>query len=499
MDFSNFLYMKQEVSLMIVFIFLFLYDVFCSEKGKQRFQLVACTLFAIHTIFGFLPHILDAIFGIKYNLGIGILGCFSFPTGDAFGGMFISSDMTIFMKNILNIATLLVLLQTNNWLKADDTVHKRGEFFIITMVTLLGMYLMVSAGNFMMLFIGMETAALPLACLAAFDKYKEKSAEAGAKFILISALSSGVTLFGMSFLYGATGTMYFSDMTAQIMSNPMVIIGFIFFFAGLGFKLSLVPFHLWTADVYEGAPTSVTAYLSVVSKGAAAFALIFAIYKVFGNIGIVWHHIIWFLAVITITLGNLFAIRQKDIKRFFAFSSISQAGYILLGIIAGTAQGMTAMTYFVLVYVFSNLAAFGVISAVENKNGGDTRISAFNGLYKSNPKLSLVMMLAVFSLAGIPPLAGFFSKFWIFMAAFAQGQHVLVFIALLNTVISLYYYLLIIKAMFINESEEGAVQRFTTDGYNKTSLVLCVIGIFAIGILSCIYAYIGTLSFGVIR
>ncbi len=494
MDFSNFLLMKQEISLMVVFIILFLYDVFCSEKRKQQFQLVACSLFAIHTIFGFLPYILEAIFGMRYHFG---MNAFAFPAGEAFGGMFISSDITVLMKNILNIATLLVLLQTNNWLRSDDTVHKRGEFFTITLVTLLGMYLMVSAGNFMMLYIGMETASLPLACLAAFDKYKEKSAEAGAKYILVSALSSGITLFGLSFLYGALGTFYFSDMTANVISNPLVIVGFVFFFSGLAFKLSLVPFHLWTADVYEGAPTSVTAYLSVVSKGAAAFALIFVIYKVFGNIGIVWHHILWWLAVITITVGNLFAIRQKDIKRFFAFSSISQAGYILLGIIAGTAQGMTAMTYFILVYVFSNLAAFGVISAVENKNGGNTLISAFNGLYKSNPKLSLVMMLSVFSLGGIPFLAGFFSKFWIFMAAASQGQYILVFIALLNTVISLYYYLLIIKAMFIKEGEENAVGRFVTDGYNKTSLVLCTIGIFVVGILSCIYEYIGTISFGV--
>lgn len=466
--------MQQEMSLMAIFIILFLYDVFGSEKGKRFFQPVACFLFAIHTVLGFLPA----------------------PTGEAFGGMFISSDITIVMKNILNIATLLVLLQANGWLKSDDTIHKRGEFFTITLVTLLGMYLMISAGNFMMLYIGMETASLPLACLAAFNKYQEKSAEAGAKYILVSALSSGIMLFGLSFLYGATGTMYFSDMTARIANDSLIILGFVFFFSGLAFKISLVPFHLWTADVYEGAPTSVTAYLSVVSKGAAAFALMFALYKVFGHIEVIWHEILWWLSIVTITVGNLFAIRQKDIKRFFAFSSISQAGYILLGIIAGTAQGMTTTVYYVLVYVFSNLAAFGVISAVENKNGGNTLISAFNGLYKSNPKLSFVMMLAVFSLGGIPPFAGFFSKFFIFMAAAAQGQYLLVFIALLNTVISLFYYLLIIKAMFIKEGEADAVARFTTDGYNKTSLVLCTVGIFAVGIISCIYEYIGTISFG---
>jgi NADH-quinone oxidoreductase subunit N len=265
----------------------------------------------------------------------------------------------------------------------------------------------------------------------------------------------------------------------------------------LGFKLSLVPFHLWTADVYEGAPTSVTAYLSVASKGAAAFALIFALYQVFAPLQGEWTTIIWWLTVITITLGNLFAIRQKDIKRFFAFSSISQAGYIMLGIIAGTSQGMVATIFFVLVYLFSNMAAFGVISAVENQNGGDTRIAAFNGLYGTNPKLALVMMLAVFSLGGIPTLAGFFSKFFIFMAAAEQGQYILVLIALLNTVISLFYYLLIIKAMFILEPEQEAVATFKNNRYNNASLVFCVAGIFVIGFISCIYTYLGTLSFGI--
>ncbi len=474
MDFSNFLLMQQEISLMAVFVILFLCDVFCSDKVKAWFHPFACILFAIHTAFGFFPA----------------------PTGEAFGGMYVNSEIAIMMKNILNIASLIVFLQANTWLKREDTIHKRGEFFMITVVTLLGMYLMISAGNFMMLYIGMETASLPLACLAAFDKYKEKSAEAGVKYILISALSSGIMLFGLSFLYGALGTMYFADMSAGVMASPLVILGLVFFFSGLAFKLSLVPFHLWTADVYEGAPTSVTAYLSVVSKGAAAFALTFALFKVFGNVFVVWKEILWWVTVVTITVGNLFALRQKDIKRFFAFSSISQAGYIMLGIIAGTALGMTAVTYYILVYLFSNLAAFGVISAVENQNGGNTQISAFNGLYKSNPKLSFVMMLAVFSLGGIPFFAGFFSKFFIFMAAADQGQFLLVFLALLNTVISLFYYLLIIKAMFIKEAESGAVDRFKTDCYNRTSLVICTIGILVIGFFGCIYEHIGLLTFG---
>lgn len=477
MDFSDFWLMQQEIGLIIVFVILFLYDVFCSEKGKRYFQVVACILFGIHTIVGFL---------VK-------------NTGDAFGGMYVVSNITVFMKNILDIATFIVFLQVDTWLKSEDGTSKRGEFFLITLVTLLGAYIMISSSNFMMLYIGVETASLPLACLAAFNKYKEKSAEAGAKFILMATMSSGVMLFGISFLYGACGTMYFDDLSSLVSAaDSLVLIGLVFFFAGLAFKMSLVPFHLWTADVYEGAPTGVTAYLSVVSKGAAAFALMFSLYKVFGEMHMVWGHIVWWLCVITITVGNLFAIRQKDIKRFFAFSSISQAGYIILGIISGTAQGMSATVYYILVYIFSNLAAFGVIAAVENASSGNTSISAFDGLYKTNPNLSFVMMLAVFSLGGIPPFAGFFSKFFIFMSAAAKGQYVLVFIALLNTVISLYYYLLIVKAMFINKHGDNAVvTAFKTDNYNRVSLVLCTAGILALGLLSCVYTHIDTLTFGI--
>jgi NADH-quinone oxidoreductase subunit N len=461
MDFSNFLLMGQEIGLIAVFLLLFIYDIIGSEKSKDRyFHLIACIEFAILTVWGFVCPI---------------------STGEAFGGMFVSSDLTVLMKNILNIATLIVFLQSYSWLKENPI--RRSEFFTISLVTLLGMYLMISAGNFMLLYIGMETASLPLACLAAFNKYKEKSAEAGVKYVLISALSSGIMLFGLSFLYGALGSFYFSDLTLHVVGEPMIILGFVFFLGGLGFKLSLVPFHLWTADVYEGAPTNVTAYLSVVSKGAAAFALIFVLYKVFGGIEVVWQHILWWLSVITITLGNLFAIRQTDIKRFFAYSSISQAGYILIGIIAGNAQGMEATVYYLFVYLFSNLAAFAVISAVEHASKGNTSIAAFNGLYSTNPKLSLLMTFAVFSLGGIPPFAGFFSKFLIFMAAGSVGQYLLVFIALLNTVISLYYYLLIVKAMFIKKGESDAVAPFSSDVYNKISMLICLLGIFVTGIL----------------
>ena len=475
MDFSNFLIMGQEIGLIAVFLFIFGFDLIAIGKVRYWIYPLACFLFAIQTVSGFFP----------------------LQTGEGFGGLYISSNLTILMKNILNIATLIVFLQSRSWLHSQRIKTNRGEFFTIILVTLLGMYIMVSAGNFMMLYIGMETASLPLACLAAFNKRMEKSAEAGVKYIMISAFSSAMLLFGLSFVYGAFGSLYFSDISFTGKTDILAILGFVFFFGGLGFKLSLIPFHLWTADVYEGAPTSVTAYLSVVSKGAAAFALLFSLFRAFGTIEVVWEPILWWLSVITITFGNFFAIRQVEIKRFFAFSSISQAGYILLGIIAGNSQGMSATIYYVLVYVFSNLAVFGVISAVENASGGKTSISAIKGLSKTNPVLSFIMMIAVFSLAGIPPLAGFFSKYLIFAAAASKSLYLLVFIALLNTVVSLYYYLLIVKTMFIKERESGSVEKISIDNYNKLSMFICVLGILLAGILSCIYKNIGEFSFGI--
>jgi NADH-quinone oxidoreductase subunit N len=262
----------------------------------------------------------------------------------------------------------------------------------------------------------------------------------------------------------------------------------------MAFKISLVPFHLWTADVYEGAPVNVASYLSVISKGAAAFIFTIILYTVFFSIAEIWKELVYIIAVITMTVGNLFAIRQKNLKRFLAFSSIAQAGFILLGIIDGTQLGMSTIVYFVLIYIFSNLGAFGVISAISVMTGKEN-MDDYNGLYRTNPKLSLVMMLSLFSLAGIPPVAGFFGKFFLFTAAAHQGYYWLVFIAVLNATISLYYYLLVVKAMFINKSE-NPISYFKSDFTTRTALLLCVAGIFFIGFISPIYEFIKSLSIG---
>jgi len=356
------------------------------------------------------------------------------------------------------------------------------------------MYFMISSGNFLMFFIGLETASIPMATLVAFDKYNRKSAEAGAKYILSAVFASSISVFGMSLIYGSTGTLYFTDLATLITGTPLQIMAFVFFVVGLFFKISLVPFHLWTADVYEGAQTNITSYLSVISKGSAVFVLFTLLVKVFGNLSGQWQPILYGMAIASITVANLFAIRQQNLKRFLAFSSISQAGYILLAIISGSAMGMASLVYYVLVYMFSNLAAFGVISIIEERTG-KVRMDEYNGLYQTNPRLSFVMMLALFSLAGIPPFAGFFSKFFVFSAAAAQGYYVLVFVALLNTIISLYYYLLVIKAMFLNKND-NPIEVVKSDVAVKISLVVCTLGILLVGLFSTIYTQISALSFG---
>ena len=476
MDFSGILiYMRGEIVLIAAIVIAFLYDLVAGKGARKYFNPLMCILMA---------------------------GCIaaclvSFPreSGDVFGGMFTYVPVHSIVKSILAIGTLIVFLQADTWLRRDDTEFKRGEFYVLTLSTLLGMYFMVSAGHFLMFFIGMELASVPMACLVAFDKYRHNSAEAGAKFILCALFASGLMLYGISFLYGTCGTLYFEDMASRLDGSALQILALVFFFSGLGFKISLVPFHLWTADTYQGAPTAVTSYLSVVSKGSAAFVLMAVLVKVFAPMVEQWQMILYVVIILSITVANLFAIRQQNLKRFLAFSSISQAGYIMLAVISGTSFGMTSLIYYVLVYLAANLAAFGVISAVEQNSGGKVNMSDYNGLYRTNPKLAVVMTLALFSLAGIPPFAGFFSKFFIFASAFEEGFHVLVFIALINTIVSLYYYILVVKAMFITPND-SPVAAFRSACRTRISLVLCLAGILLLGIVSSVYDGINLFSFG---
>lgn len=469
-DYSQFLNMIPEVMLMAMLVIAFFADILSVGKERKWFNPLICGLMLVH---------------IAVNI---------FPTAEAetFGGMYYTTPAVSVIKTILALGTFIVLIQSRDWMARPDTSFKEGEFYVLVISTLMGMNMMISANHFLLFFLGLEMASVPMACLVALDKYRHNSAEAGAKFILTAVFSSGVMLFGISFIYGAVGTLYFNDAAAVISASPLTIMGLVFFFSGLGFKISLVPFHFWTADAYQGAPTTVTGYLSVVSKGAAAFTLCAILMKVFAPMVEYWQYLLYIVIVLSITIANLFAIRQTELKRFMAFSSISQAGYIMLAVVDNSSMGVAALSYYILIYVVANMAVFTIISAVEEHNSGITDMDAYDGLYTTNPKLAFLMTLALFSLGGIPPFAGMFSKFFVFMAAAEQGSALaygVVFVALINTVISLYYYLLIVKAMYI-KSSESALPTFKSSVSTKLSLALCTAGIILFGVCSVVYHWI---------
>ncbi|NNK74431.1 MAG: NADH-quinone oxidoreductase subunit N [Maribacter sp.] len=471
MDFSNLLLMRHEIILLVITLLLIVAEVFIPQNKKSSIVHLAILLFGIHTIIGFLP------------------------TGESslFGGMFRTNALIHLFKNVLNVGVLILLLQSADWLQEKIVRQNKGtEFFILLFSSLLGMYFMISSGDFLMFYLGLELSTLPVAALAAYDTANRKSSEAGIKLILSSALASGVSLFGISMLYATSGSIYFDDIIQMITSADLTILGMLLFFAGLAFKISLVPFHFWTADVYEGAPISVASYLSVISKGAAVFILMILLFTVLKPLMHIWENMIYVVAVLTMFIGNLFALRQQNLKRFLAFSSIAQAGFILLGLIAGTQLGTATIVYFVLIYIFSNLAAFGVVQAISLETGKEN-IKDYEGLYRTNPNLSLVMMLALFSLAGIPPVAGFFGKFFLFTAAASEGYYLLVFLAVVNVTISLYYYLLVVRAMFLRKSE-NPIPFFQSKIYMRLGLLITVLGILALGLYSPLYDYIYELS-----
>ena len=419
MNYSQFLNMIPEATLMLALI------------------IVSCADFALHKSER-KTYVLSVLTGAL--LLCQLVPCFLAEPTSAFGGLYVTYPIVNVMKTILTLGTFIVVVMSQSWLK-NNACKISGEYYVLVLSTLLGMYVMMSSGHFLLFFLGLEMASVPMACLVAFDRYKKKSAEAAAKYILTATFSSGVMLYGISFLYGAVGTLYFDDMAAQMQLTPLTIMGMVFFFSGLGFKISLVPFHFWTADTYEGAPTPVTGYLSVVSKGAATLTLAIILMHVFGRMVEYWEPLLWIVIMLTITVGNLLAIRQNELKRFMAFSSISQAGYIMLAVVGNSAT------------------------------------------------------LALFSLAGIPPFAGMFSKFFVFMAAVGGHEsapfwpYFVVFIALINTVVSLYYYLLIVKAMYITK-EENPLPTFRNGAAINWSLAICTVGILLFGICSCIYEWI---------
>lgn len=464
MDF--FILMKSELSLILIIFALLIIKVW--DGIKENSVLLNLTNFLL-----------------LVNL---LLSCIQTSDGELFNSMFYTNELIFAEKIILNLGTLIISLQASDWLKN----HKHLlEFYILLLSTLLGMFFMISAGNFLMFYLGLELSAIPLAALVNFDLERRTSSEGAMKMILSSAFSSGIMLFGISMLYGTTGTLSFAELPELITGGPLQILSLIFVFTGFAFKLSAVPFHLWTADVYEGAPVAITSYLSVISKAAIVFVVMSVLSPLFTNLNDVWYNILFLIIILTITVGNLFAIRQDNLKRFLAFSSIAQVGYVLLGLSSGNQMGGTAAVYFLVVYVFSNLGVFGVLSVVSSQTGKET-IDDFKGFYKNNKGLSWAIAISLFSLAGIPPTAGFFGKMFLVTAGASKGNYILVSLAALNMVVSLYYYLKVVKAVFI-DGDETPMEKVNVNWATSIGIIFCMLGIIATGFSGALHDYINSL------
>lgn len=467
---TDFLILMKQEMMLIVIIFIFMFLRLGRDRSNDGYIKIANVLLLINLLFGFL-----------FN-----------SEGVVFNEMFRTNRLIVLEKNILNLAILLISMQSYSWLKNHKHVP---EFYILLLSTMVGMFFMMSSGNLLMFYLGLELSTIPLAAAANFDLTKRRSSEAAMKLIFSSAFSSSLLLFGISIIYGVTGTLTFSQLPQYLNNNPLHIFAFILILAGFAFKISVAPFHLWTADVYEGAPVAVTSFLSVVSKGAVLFVFVSVLYTVFKPLAAAWYNMIFILSLLTIIIGNLFAIRQDNFKRFLAFSSIAQVGFILVGISGSSQFGSASVVYFVLIYVFSNLAAFGVVSVVSSLTGKET-ISDYRGVYKTNPVLSWILTLALFSLAGVPPTAGFFGKFFLLFAGAGKGNFLFISLAALNMVISVYYYLRIVKAIFMDENDQP-IQKVSIPLMPRLALYTCIVGVLSVGFISFIYDYIHSISFGI--
>jgi len=362
-------------------------------------------------------------------------------SGSLFGGRFVVDAGSLWFKLLFLLSGLGITLISSVRLKYA------AEFYVILLFNLCGMMILISATDLITMYVSLELATIPLFLLSAWSK-NSASTEAGIKYVILGALSSALLLYGLSLVYGLTGTTEIAVITQKLSATPILYLAASLLFAGVGFKLALAPFHMWAPDVYEGAPTPVTAYLSVASKGAG-LALGFIIFlKLLSPFLDSWDTAFALLAACTMTLGNCVAIWQSNIKRFMAYSSISQAGYLLLGFLGSNPENIPAMLFYLLAYVVTNIAVFSVI--ILHSDAGD-EVKDYAGLSRRNPMIALCMMVALFGLAGIPPLAGFTGKFFLFSIASRQGFHWLVAVAALNSTISLYYYLRIIRNMYIEE------------------------------------------------
>ncbi|HHT63863.1 MAG TPA: NADH-quinone oxidoreductase subunit N [Clostridia bacterium] len=375
-------------------------------------------------------------------------------SGTAFGTMYVVDPFSSYFKIAFLIAAVLVTMFSISYV--NKLGYNQGEFFALTVLALLGMMIMSSAADFITFYLGLEMMTIPFIILTAFRYGDKASSEAGMKYMLLSAMSSAVLLYGLSILYGAAGSTLYSDVINVITGDnidALTVIGLVFLLAGFGFKISMVPFHMWSPDIYQGAPTPVTAFLAIGSKAAALAAMIRMFMIALPETREVWMTLVIVLCAMTIVLGNFVAIPQTNIKRMLAYSSIAHAGYLLMGLVAFTNLGISAILYYVMIYVFANAGAFACVNEFGNMTGSD-EIKDYTGMWKRSPLIASVMLLCLLSLGGIPPLAGFVGKFYLFTAIIDQGYIWLAFLGIGMSMVSVYYYLIVVKVMFLGKPVE---------------------------------------------
>lgn len=450
------------ITLSVAGLLLLLFDAFSSKGIKKahyhQFSLVAVGVALLQTI-------------MLWNR----------QTSD-FSRMIYVDNFSFFFNIIFLIGTGISIILSVNYL--ENYRKNYGEYYALMLFAAVGMMLMAAGGNLVIIFLGVEILSIPIYILSGLFREDLKSNEAALKYLLLGAFSSAFLLFGIAMLYGGTNTFYLADLAAFIKKNGMngfIYVGMGLLIVGFGFKVSMAPFHMWTPDVYEGAPTSITAFMSVATKAAAFAAFLRVFFEVFPSVRMEWDMLLWIAAVATMTVGNITALAQTNIKRMLAYSSIAHAGYILVGMIAGNQLGATGILYYLLAYTLMNLGAFGVVMAVARKQDNYLNIYDYSGLAFQHPGLAAIMSVFMFSLVGMPPTAGFLGKFYLFSAAVEAGYIWLVIIAVINSLISVYYYLRITVIMYMKPAEAELGPLALTPTVNAT-LIISALAVLLIGI-----------------
>jgi NADH-quinone oxidoreductase subunit N len=467
----NYQLLLPEIFLFLWAILILILDFFW-KKGKQNL--------------GYL-----ALAGIAITMFLSLIS----KNGVLFGGMFLADSFSSFFNFIFLFCGFLTIFSS------IDSVRKltsnQGEYFALFLLSLVGMMFLASAGELITLYVALELTTISLYVLAAYLKNDSKSSEAGLKYLILGGISSGILLYGISLIFGLTGTTFLREIKMTLITRflgsgeigPALILSIVFFIAGFGFKLALVPFHMWAPDVYEGAPTPVTAFLSVASKAAGLAAFVRVFFQSFLVFQIDWGLLVAVLASLSMIIGNIIALLQTNIKRMLAYSSIAQIGYILLGVVAATSRGIASVSFYVFVYLFANMGAFITAITFSHTTGSD-EIKDYAGLSRRSPALAAMMAVFMLSLVGIPPLAGFTGKYYLFSAAIEQGYIWLVVVAILTSVISLYYYVGVVRQMYFQTStiEKPIAMSVPL----KVALIISVIGVLLFGVYPNIFLNFAT-------